>query len=70
MLAKGIEHIKVPPDAHTQNGRVERVHLTILNGVRTVLTHSGLGPEFWAEAANYIAYTRNRTPYGPEHKVG
>ncbi len=46
MLAMGIEHIKVPPDAHAQNGRVERVHLTILNGVRTVLTHSGLGPEF------------------------
>ncbi len=52
MLAKGIEHIKVPPDAHAQKGRVERVHLTILNGVRTVLTHSGLGPEFWAEATN------------------
>ena len=49
MRSKGIEHIKTPPDAHAQNGRVERVHLTVLNGVRTVLTHCGLGSEFWAE---------------------
>jgi len=65
MQSRGIEHVKVPPAAHAQNGRVERVHLTILNGVRTVLAHSGLGAQFWAEAANYIAYTRNRTPCGP-----
>ena len=50
-----IEHVKVPPAAHAHNGRVERVHLTILNGVRTVLAHSGLGAQFWAEL--YIAYT-------------
>ena len=61
MQSRGIEHVKVPPAAHAQNG-VERVHLTILNGVRTVLAHSGLGAQFWAEAANYIAYTRNRRP--------
>jgi hypothetical protein len=60
-----IEDVKVPP-AHAQNGRVERVHLTILNGVRTVLAHSGLGAQFWAEAANYIAYI---PPCGPQHLV-
>lgn len=32
---KGIEHVLVPPGSHQQNGRVERVHLTILNLVRT-----------------------------------
>jgi len=69
MQSRGIEHVKVPPAAHAQNGRVERLHLTILNGVRTVLAHSGLGAQFWAEAANYIAYTRNRTPCGPQHLV-
>jgi len=53
MQSRGIEHVKVLP--HAQNGRVERVHLTILNGVRTVLAHSGLGAQFWAEL--YIAYT-------------
>lgn len=39
---KGIEHVMVQPDAHAQNGRVERVHLTILNGVRTLLVETGL----------------------------
>ena len=47
---------------YAQNGRVERVHLTILNGVRTVLAHSGLGAQFWAEL--HIAYTRR-----PQHLV-
>jgi hypothetical protein len=53
--------LRVPPDVHTQNGRVERVHLTILNDVRTVLLLSGLPTKYWAEAANYSAYTRNHT---------
>ena len=65
----GIQHIQVPPDAHTQNGRVERLHLTILNGIRTVLVHSGLPQNLWAEAANYVAYTRNRTPCGPKQEI-
>jgi hypothetical protein len=29
----GIEHIGVHPEAHTQIGQVDRLHLTILNGV-------------------------------------
>jgi hypothetical protein len=66
---RGIEHIRTPPDAHAQNGRVERVHLTILDGVRTTLIQSGLPATFWAEAANYVVYTRNRTPCGPQHLV-
>ena len=37
MAMHSIEYLKVPPDAHAQNGRVERVHLTILNGVGTLL---------------------------------
>jgi hypothetical protein len=66
---RGIEHIRTPPDAHAQNGRVERVHLTVLDGVRTTLIQSGLPATFWAEAANYVVYTRNRTPCGPQHLV-
>ena len=69
MRNHGIQHIQVPPDAHTQNGRVERLHLTILNGVRAVLVHSNLPQNLWAEAANYIAYTRNRTPCGPKQEI-
>jgi transposase InsO family protein len=35
---KGITLSTTPPDAHAQNGRVERPHLTILNTVRTLLS--------------------------------
>ena len=62
MSQRGIEHVKVPPGAHAQNGRVERAHLTILNGVHTLLSQTGLPAKFWAEAANYIVYCRNRSP--------
>jgi transposase InsO family protein len=65
----GIEQHFTPPDSHAQNGRVERVHLTILDGVRTILCQSGMGPEFWAEAASYMCYTRNRTPCGPQKRI-
>ena len=37
LLQRGIEHQLVPPAAHAQNARVERVHLTIMDGVRTLL---------------------------------
>ena len=35
--------------AHAQNGRVEGVHLTMLSGVRTLLSQTGLTASFWAE---------------------
>jgi len=60
--SKGIEHHQIPPTAHAQNGRVERAHLTIANDMRTLLVDSKLGPEFWADAATYAVYTRNRIP--------
>jgi transposase InsO family protein len=59
---KGIIHTTTPPDAHAQNGRVERAHLTILDSVRTLLSDSQLPERFWAEAALYTVYTQNRLP--------
>jgi hypothetical protein len=58
----GIEQHFTPPDSHAQIGRAERVHLTIMNGVRTILCQAGLGAEFWAEAASYMCVTRLRRP--------
>jgi hypothetical protein len=52
----GIQHIRVPPAAHVQNGRVKHVRLTILNLVRTYLINTGLPQSFWAECASYAAY--------------
>ena len=68
-LDKEIQHLLVPPGAHAQNGRVERVHLTLLNLVRTFLIDTGLPPSFWAEAASYAAYIRNRTPCKPSNRI-
>jgi hypothetical protein len=69
MRDKGIIQSRVPPGAHAQNGRVERVHLAILDVVRTVLLESGLPHGYWAEAAGYAAYMLNHTPKGPKHKI-
>jgi len=57
---KGIQHVTTPPDAHTQNGRVERAHLTLANDMRTLLIDSQLPENFWAEAVAYSTYNRNR----------
>lgn len=57
---KGIQHVNTPPDAHTQNGRVEQAHLTLANDMRTLLIDSQLPKTFWAEAIAYSTYTRNR----------
>jgi hypothetical protein len=48
---------------------VERAHLTILNTVRTLLLESGLPDQFWAEAAYYAVYARNRSPSGPSKEI-
>ena len=69
MRQHGIQHITVPPGAHAQNGRVERAHLTILNGVRTLLAQTGLGERFWAEAAKYTTFSRNCAPVGKQKKI-
>jgi transposase InsO family protein len=50
---KGIEHLLVPPGSHQQNGRVERVHLTILNLVRTYLTDCKLPPQPSGQKQHY-----------------
>ena len=65
-----IEEHFTPPDSHFQNGRGERAHLTIMNGVRRILCQTGLDAEFWAEAASYMCYTRKRTtPYGFQKQI-
>lgn len=64
---KGIQHLLVPPASHAQNGRVERVHLTLLDSVRTFLTAAGLPTNLSAEAASHAAYTRNHVPAKPNN---
>ena len=49
------------PHTPQHNGVVERKNRTVLNAIRTMLIHSGLGTQFWAEAANTSIYVQNRT---------
>lgn len=60
LAINGIVFNPVPPAAHAQNGRVERVHRTVMDGVRTILSDTGLPEDFWAEIAQYVVYVRNR----------
>ena len=49
------------PYSPAQNGVVERWHRTMMEGVRTLLLHSGLPVSFWAEALQHVVYLKNRT---------
>lgn len=45
-----------------QNGIAERLNRTIMNKVRSMLSESGLGQEFWGEAASTAVFLINRSP--------
>ena len=44
----------------SQNGRVERWHKTLGEGVRTLLLSSGLPANLWGEAVQYLTWVKNR----------
>lgn len=58
----GIKPQFTVPHNPQQNGRAERVNRTILERVRCMLFDSGLGKEFWAEAATVACQISNCTP--------
>ena len=74
---RGIRHETTSPDTPEQNGDAERQNRSIFDRVRTVLIDAGLPLFLWAEATNYIVYTKNRnsahaltntTPYEVRYK--
>jgi transposase InsO family protein len=58
----GITHQKTTPRTPEQNGVAERLNLTIMDRVRTILIESQLPLSLWAEAVDYAIYTKNRSP--------
>ncbi|KAE8708956.1 hypothetical protein F3Y22_tig00110332pilonHSYRG00622 [Hibiscus syriacus] len=45
-----------------QNGVAERMHRTLLEKVRCMLSNTGLGKAFWTEAVTYAGHLINRLP--------
>ncbi|CAA7015031.1 unnamed protein product [Microthlaspi erraticum] len=58
----GIERHRTCTYTPHQNGVAERMNRTLMEKVRCMLNESGLGEEFWAEAASTAAYVINRSP--------
>lgn len=59
---KGVVHQKTVPYTPQQNGVAERYNRTIMERVRGMLLDSGLGEQFWKEAAETAAYLINIVP--------
>ena len=62
MKEHGIVHQKSTPCTPEQNGVSERLNLTIMDRVRTILIESQLPLSLWAEAVEYAIYSKNRSP--------
>ena len=60
--AQGIERHRTCVYTPQQNGVAERMNRTLMEKVRCLLNESGMGEEFWAEAASTAAYLVNRSP--------
>jgi hypothetical protein len=45
-----------------ENGVIEILNQTIVERIRSMLSHSGLLKSFWAEAADTAVYLINRSP--------
>src|SRR3984885_5411233 len=57
---RGIHHETTSPYTPEQNGDAERQNRSIFDRVRTILIDAGLPLSLFAEAVNYIVYTKNR----------
>ena len=62
MKENGIVHQTTVPYNPAQNGVAERMNRTLLESARSMMFHSKMPNEFWAEAVNTAAYVRNRSP--------
>ena len=58
----GIARQKTTPYTPQQNGVAERMNRTLMEKARSMLSGTGLGQEFWAEAVETACYLVNRSP--------
>ncbi|KAJ9566539.1 hypothetical protein OSB04_002505 [Centaurea solstitialis] len=57
----GITHNFSAVRTPQQNGVVERKNRTLVEAARSMMAHSGVPQQFWAEAVSTASYTQNRT---------
>ncbi|KAJ9556751.1 LOW QUALITY PROTEIN: hypothetical protein OSB04_011365 [Centaurea solstitialis] len=57
----GITHNFSAVRTPQQNGVVERKNRTLVEAARSMMAHSGVPQQFWAEAVSTACYTQNRT---------
>ena len=60
---KGITQELTAPYSPNQNGVAERLNRTLMEKVRSMLSSSELGLQFWGEAVMTAAYIANRSPH-------
>ena len=59
---KGIKHQTTVPYTPEQNGKAERLNLTLLDKVRCMLADANQPNKLWGEAVSCANYLRNRSP--------
>ena len=59
----GLVHQHTAPHTPEQNGVAERVNRTIVEGILSMLTDSGLPLQLWAEALSAFVFVKNRSPH-------
>jgi hypothetical protein len=60
--SRGITHQLTAPCTPEQNGKSERLNQIIFEIARTILKYAGMPNRYWAEAALYAVYVKNRIP--------
>lgn len=60
LTSLGVQRQLAAPYSPQQNGRIERWHKTLGEGLRTLLLHSGLPVSWWGEALRFLVWIRNR----------
>ena len=64
-LKENFTHQLTVPYNPAQNGVAERMNRTVVESARSMLSHSNMPNEFWAQAVNTSLYLRNRSPTRP-----
>ena len=62
LVHQKIEHEETCAHSPEQNGVAEGLNQTLMEKVRPMVAHAGVGKAFWAEAMHTANYLKNRTP--------